>query len=234
MASDITYEIQGRSYTGYLADGSGGKPSPGVLVIHEANGLGDHARRKADMLAEAGYVAFATDLYGEVADTLDDAMKLAGPLMTNPDELRTRCKGALDVLRRQSNVDSGKLAAIGFCFGGSAALELGRSGADLRAIVGFHSGLKTSRPEDTAAIKAKLLLCLGDADPLIPGDVRDAFMDNVREAKLDAQMILYSGVGHSFTNPEAERFGVAGCHYDANADRRSWAAMRALFDEVFA
>ena len=138
------------------------------------------------------------------------------------------------VFARHQGLSDAVIAAIGFCFGGSAALELGRSGADLRAIVGFHSGLKTARPEDTAAIQAKLLLCLGDADPLIPGEVRDAFMDNVREAKLDAQMILYSGVGHSFTNPDAERFGVAGCHYDATADRRSWAAMRALFDEVFA
>ena len=234
MASDITYDIQGRSYSGYLADGSGGKPSPGVLVIHEANGLGPHARAKADMLAQAGYVAFAADLFGEKVETLEQAMGFVGQLSADWAELRARCAGSLDVLRRQSNVDSSRLAAIGFCFGGSAALELGRSGADLRAIVGLHSGLKTARPEDTAAIKARLLLCLGDADPLIPSEVRDGFMDNVRDAKLDAQMLLFSGVGHSFTNPDAEAFGVAGCHYDATADRRSWAAMLALFDEAFA
>jgi dienelactone hydrolase len=233
MPTNLPYSVQGRPYTGYLADGSKGKRVPGVLVIHEASGLGPHARKKADMLAEAGYVAFAADLFGEPVTDLARASAFVSQLSQDWSELRTRCNGALDVLRQQPHVDTDRLAAIGFCFGGMAALELGRSGADLRAIVGFHSGLKTARPEDSKNIEGKALVCLGDADPLVPREVRDGFVENMTASKVDCQILLMSGVGHSFTNPDAEAFGVPGCHYDAKADRRSWAAMKQLFDEAF-
>jgi dienelactone hydrolase len=234
MSTELAYEVDGRRYRGYLADGSNGRRAPGVLVIHEANGLGAHAKMKADMLAELGYVALAADLFGESVKTLARAMELVGQFSQDSSELRKRCNAALGALRNQPNVDAERLAAIGFCFGGQAALELGRSGAELRAIVGFHSGLKTAKPEDSKNIKAKVLVCLGDRDPLVTREARDAFVDNMTTSKIDCQLLLMCGVGHSFTNRDAKAFGVAGCEYDAQADRRSWMAMRQLFVETLA
>jgi dienelactone hydrolase len=113
-------------------------------------------------------------------------------------------------------------------------LQLGRSGADLRAIVGFHSGLKTTRPEDSKSIRAKVLVCLGDRDPLINGEARASFLENMTTSNVDCQMLVMSNVGHSFTNPDAQAFGVTGCEYNAQADRRAWTAMQQLFGEAFA
>jgi dienelactone hydrolase len=234
MSSDVSYEVEGKAFTGYLADGSGGKTVPGVLVLHEASGLGAHARQKADALAELGFVAFAADLFGGVATTLQEAGVFIGELASDTAKLRRRANAALDMLKAQPHVDAARTAAIGFCFGGQAAFELARSGADLRAVAGFHAGLKTTHPQDAARIKGKLLACLGDRDPLVTREARDAFMENMTENKVDCQMLLFSGVGHSFTNPDAQAFGVAGCHYDPTAERRSWAAMQQLFLEAFA
>lgn len=234
MGIDIAYEVDGTTFTGYLADGSGGAPTPGVLVLHEASGLGPHVRQKAEMLAELGYVAFAPDLFGGPVENLAQASAYIADLSQDVAKLRRRCSAARARLRSQAHVDPARTAVIGFCFGGQAALELGRSGEDLRAIVGFHSGLKAHRLEDASNIKGKVLICLGDRDPLVPRALRDIFMDNMTDNEVDCQMLLHSGVGHSFTNPDAEAFGVPGCHYNAGADRRSWAAMQSLFVEVFA
>jgi dienelactone hydrolase len=233
MPIDISYEVHGRTYTGYLADGSNGKPAPGILVIHEANGLGPHMKERADMLARLGYVAFAPDLYGEKVDALDRMLALVDELTEDWTEMRARCNAGLDVLRQQSNVDKTRIAAIGFCFGGQVALELGRSGADLRAIVGFHLALKTLRLEDSANIKARVLVCIGDQDPYAPRDDRNSFMDNMRENNVDCQMLLFSGIGHSFANVDSDKSQMAGVWYDAKADRRSWAAMTRLLSEAF-
>lgn len=234
MSGDIGYDVDGQSFTGFLADGSDNANgrSPGVLVLHEAGGLGDHARQKAEQLAELGYVALAADMFGGVAANLQEASGYISQLSQDSALLRRRCAAALDLLRGQPNVDPERLAVIGFCFGGQAALELARSGADLRATVGFHSGLKASDPADTANIRGKVLVCLGDRDPLVNREARDTFMDNMTDSGVDCQMLLMSGVGHSFTNLDAQAFGVAGCDYHAAADRRSWAAMRALFAEA--
>jgi dienelactone hydrolase len=233
VASDLSYALGDRTFGGYLADGSGGKPAPGVLVIHEATGLGPHVKHKADQLAELGYVAFAADLFGEAVQSIEQAMGFVTRLTQDWAELRARGSAAFEALRSQPNVDASRMAAIGFCFGGQAVLELGRTGVDLRAIVGFHSGLTTLKPEDSRHIKAKVLVCMGDADPLIGRDARSAFMDNMAASKVDCQLLLFSGVLHSFTNPEADATGVPGCGYDAAADRRSWAAMQSLFSEAF-
>jgi dienelactone hydrolase len=231
--TEFSYDIGGRSLPGYLADGSGDTPAPGVLVLHEASGLGDHAKRKADMLAALGYVAFAPDLFGEPVASMDEAMAMVRAFSEDWQGLRARCGGALAALQGLPNVDATRTAAIGFCFGGQAAIELGRSGADLGAIIGFHSGLRTQRPEDNANIKARVLVCLGDSDPLIPGALRDGFMENMTASTVDCQMLLFSGVGHSFTNPEVDALGIAGIRYDARAERRAWAAMRQLLAETF-
>jgi dienelactone hydrolase len=231
--TDISYSVSGKTYAGYVADGSQGKPAPGILVIHEATGLGPHAKHRADMLAKLGYVALAPDLFGETVISMERAMALVGELTQNWEDLRARCTGALETLKKQQNVDAKKTAAIGFCFGGQAVVELGRTGADLRAIVGFHSGLNTMCPEDSGNIKGRVLVCLGDKDPLVTREARDTFMENMTASKVDCRLLLLSGVGHSFTNPDANSFGIPGVGYDEAADRRSWGAMERLFKEVF-
>lgn len=234
LGIELTYDCDGTTFSGYFADGSGGKKAPGVMVIHEASGLGGHAKAKADRLAELGYVAFAPDIFGGPVENMEQATAYIGELSGDIAKLRGRLRAALQALCNVPNADTGKLAIIGFCFGGQAALEFARSGADLRATVGFHSGLKASDPAEAANIKGKVLVCLGDRDPLVPREARDTFMDNLTDNSVDAQMLLFSGVGHSFTNPDAETFGVPGCHFNEVADRRSFDAMQRLFGEVFA
>jgi len=227
---DITWSADGRTSTGYLADGSNGRTVPGVLVLHEGNGLTANTKSKCDALAAMGYVAFAVDMF---AGSEGEPMAILGQLIQNQPEWRARLVAGLDALKAQPHVDAGKLAAIGFCFGGSSAIELARTGADLKAVVGFHSGLGQGIPADSSKIKGSVLVCIGDADPLIPREQRDAFLANMAEHAIDCQMLLLTGVEHSFTNKDAASIGMAGLKYDAKAERRSWAAMKDLFDEVF-
>jgi dienelactone hydrolase len=230
----LSYEVKGRTYTGHLALPPARDPAPGVLVLHGGGGLGRHAKERAAMLAEQGFVAFAADLFGHPVKGLEHALSLTHALTEDWVELRSRCIGALDVLRRRPDVDSARMAAIGFCFGGQAALELGRAGAPLRAIVGFHSRLETRRAEDTASIRASVLVCLGDQDRFVSGDEREHFLENMSVSRVDCQMLLFAGVQHGFTDPYAEASGVPGLKYDARADRRAWMAMMALLAEAFA
>ena len=151
----IDYEADGRAFTGWLADGSGGEPAPGVLVIHEGGGLTGHARARAARLAELGYVAFAMDLFGEPVVDLDRARAITRYLRDNVGALRERCRAAFGVVRAQPGVDSARLAAIGHCIGGAAAIELARDGADVACIVGFHAAfIESPSAEDDRAIAA--------------------------------------------------------------------------------
>jgi dienelactone hydrolase len=218
--------------TGYLADGSGGRPAPGVLVAHEGGGLGRHTKQRALRLAELGYLAFALDLYGEEDPPLERAMELGKALRGDRPGLRARLAAALEVLGAQANVDPGRLAAIGFCMGGAAVIELARMGAPFRAVVGFHSGFLTGEPEENRAIGGKLLLCHGVDDPIVTAAQRDAFLEEASAAGIDWQLHLYGGVGHSFTNPDIDALNLPGFAYDETADRRSWQAMLDLFDEA--
>ncbi|OYV40612.1 MAG: hypothetical protein B7Z81_01880 [Acidocella sp. 20-61-6] len=161
-------------------------------------------------------------------------MGLIGPLREHPERIRARAQGGLDTLLARPEVDASRIAAIGFCFGGTMALELARAGADLAGSVGFHSGLATKAPEDARNIKGKVLVCLGADDPGIDAAQRAAFEAEMRAAKVDWQMQLYGGVVHSFTNPAADRLGKPDfVRYDARADARSWASMNAFFGEIF-
>jgi dienelactone hydrolase len=232
MLQAIDYAANGHAYRGFLADGSGGSPAPGILVAHEGGGLTDHAKGRAERLAGLGYVAFALDLFGDQAPTLDDKMALVRSLRGDTAELRARASAALEVLTGHANVDKERLAAIGFCFGGTSVIELARGGAALKAIVGFHAGLTSAASEDNRAIAGKLLLCLGADDPVVPAEQRESFLAEMSAAGIDWQMHLYGGVGHSFTNAEIDAWNYAGFRYDAGADARSWAAMRAVFDET--
>ena len=229
----ITYEAAGQDFTGFLADGSAGSRVPGILVIHEGGGLTGHTKARAARLAELGYVAFAMDMFGEPVVDLDRARELTRFLRDHVDVLRARCRAALGVVADWSGADPSRLAAIGHCLGGAAAIELGRDGAALKAIVGFHSGFVESSPEDDKAIQGKVLLCQGADDPVVTAEMREAFLARMSAAGVDWQLHLYGGVGHSFTNPEIDSWNLPGFSYDEQADRRSWAAMLALFDEVF-
>ena len=211
-------------------------PRPGVLVFPEAFGLGEHAKSRAERLAGLGFVALACDLHGEgrVFSDIKEVMTLIDPLRADPLRTRARAIAAHNALKERSEVDSSKIAAIGFCFGGTMALELARSGAEVAGVVGFHSGLATVRPEDAKNIRGRVLVCIGADDPGIPLEQRVAFEKEMREGGVDWQMNLYGGVVHSFTNPEADSRGMPQmARYDAKADARSWEEMRAFFKEIF-
>jgi dienelactone hydrolase len=209
---------------------------PGVLVFPEAFGLGDHAKLRAERLTALGYVALACDLHGDglIVHDLEKALELVGPLRAEPAHARSRAAAALQALQGRAEVDPTKIAAIGFCYGGTMALELARSGASIAGVVGFHSGLATVAPQDAKNIKGKVLVCIGADDSSIPPDQRGAFEKEMREGRVDWQMNIYGGVVHSFTNPEADQRGhPERARYDAKADARSWAEMCAFFEEIF-
>jgi dienelactone hydrolase len=227
------YQAGGRDFTGFLADGSGGRRAPGLLVIHEGGGLTDHAKQRAAMLAQLGYVAFAMDLFGEPGVSLERMKAIVQSLRADVGLLRSRCAAALEVLRTHDHVDPTKLAAIGFCFGGAAAIELARAGAPLAALIGFHAGILPGSAEDDQAIRARLLLCHGEEDPVVPASHVQEFTARLTGAGVDWQLHLYGGIGHSFTNREIDAWKLPGFFYDAKADRRSWAAMRLLLEEAF-
>jgi dienelactone hydrolase len=228
----ITYEHDGKSFTGYLADGSGGRPAPGILVAHEGGGLSRHTKERARRLGELGYVAFALDMYGEENPTLERAMELGKALRGDVPAIRGRLGAAFQILTAQPDVDRSRLAAIGFCMGGAAVIELARTGAPLACVVGFHAGFLVGKPEDNRAIRAKLLLCHGAGDPIVTATQVDAFVAEMKEAGTDWQLHLYGGVGHSFTNPDIDALALPGFAYHAVADARSWQAMLILFGEA--
>ncbi|WP_454887667.1 dienelactone hydrolase family protein [Sphingomonas oryzagri] len=233
----LDYEADGLAMQSHLyLDGEWSDRRPGVLVFPEAFGLGEHARSRAERLAELGYVTLACDLHGEgrVHDDLEAVMGLIGPLQKDPERTRARARGGLEALLGRPEVDAGRIAAIGYCFGGTMALELARSGIGIAGAVGFHSGLATAAPDDAKNISGKVLVCIGADDPGIDAAQRAAFEDEMRRGGVDWRMHLYGGVVHSFTNPDAARLGRPEfARYDAGADERSWNEMRAFFDEVF-
>jgi dienelactone hydrolase len=223
-------------FVGHLAfdDARSGR-RPGIVVFPEAFGLNDHARQRAERLAELGYIALAADIHGN-GTVYDDMAQLApviGPLYADRSEWRSRARAALDALLAQSLVDSQRLAAIGYCFGGTTALELARTGAALAAIATFHAGLIPELPEDGGRIRASVLVCHGAEDPLVKREAVDTVTAEFRRDKLDWQIVHYGNAAHSFTNPEADKRHMPGLAYNKKADQRSWAVMRQLFDEAF-
>jgi dienelactone hydrolase len=232
----VTYQADGLSMRGHLYVDGGGSRRPGVLVFPEAFGLSEHAKLQAERLAQLGYVSLACDLHGE-AKLLTDreaALAIIQELRNDPVRIRARANGGLQVLRLRPEADPSRIAAIGYCFGGTMALELARGGGDILGLVGFHSGLATVAPQDACNIKGKILVCIGADDPSIPVDQRIAFEKEMRAGGVDWQMNIYGGVVHSFTSPAADEFGRPDfARYDAKAAARSWAEMRAFFLEIF-
>ena len=232
---DIEYRADGVRLVGqFVVDDRSSARRAGVLVCHEGNGLTDHTRNIAARLAGLGYAAFAMDYHGD-GKPVPDVEAVRPQLvawMGDPTGIMARAMAALDVLKAQKEVDASRLASIGYCFGGTTSLELGRQGCDLKAIVGFHSSLGTSRPQAANNIKAKVLVCIGADDPLITAEQRAAFEKEMKAAGVDWRLQLYGGAGHSFTNPEADSWGRKGFFYDEATDRRSWNAMIELFNET--
>jgi dienelactone hydrolase len=236
QTKEVTYSHEGVTFKGHLAwdDAAHGK-RPGVLVVHEWWGLNDYARQRAEKLASLGYVAFACDMYGEgkVTTHPQEAGQFAGEVRKNVKTWQGRAQAALKVLQENEHVDPQKIAAIGYCFGGSTALELAYTGADLAAVVTFHAALPVPDSEQARAIKAKVLVCHGARDNFIPEETIHKFRQALEDAKVDYEMVYYGGAVHSFTVPEADKVGNAGMAYNREADHRSWASMLRLFDEVF-
>ncbi len=232
----LTYTADGLTMKSQLFFEPGSGRRPGVLVFPEAFGLSEHAISRAQRLASLGYVALACDLHGDarIVDDLQEAIGLLQPLFADPSRTRARAGGGLSALTARAEVDAGRVASIGYCFGGTMSLELARAGAALKAVAGFHSGLGTAAPKsDAKAIKARVLVCIGADDPMIPPEQRLTFETEMREAGVDWQMHLYGNTVHSFTNPEAAKRNMPDAiRYSPEADTRSWASMLALFAEA--
>jgi dienelactone hydrolase len=233
---DVEYRCDEVTLRGHLVwDDKVTARRPGVLVFHEGLGLGDFAMARARMIAELGYVALAADMFGErrQARNLQEVATIVGGLRAESEKLRARGRAALSALAGLPQVDAGRLAAIGFCFGGSVVLELAREGADLKAAVSFHGVLATKIPAAPGEVKASVLVCTGADDPLAPADQVAAFESEMRGAQVrDWQVISYGNTLHGFTNPAADGSMMRTAMYNEQADRRSWAAMKGLFDEV--
>jgi dienelactone hydrolase len=208
-----------------------------VLVGPQAPGVDDITRARALRLAALGYAAMTLDYHGEGRPhEADEFMARIAAFHAEPSRIRSIGRIAFDTLVAQPEVDATRLAAIGFCYGGAAALELARDGADLKAVVGFHPRLATGRHAEPGVIRGSVLMCLGADDPLVPPEERAEFEEEMRAAGADWRLNLYGNTVHSFTHYRGEDppdSGFAGVAYDELADRRSWRAMLDLFDEVF-
>jgi dienelactone hydrolase len=209
-------------------------PRPGVLVVHQWLGITDYEKHRAAMLAQLGYVAFCADIYGKGIrpKTAAEARAEAAKYKTDRARLRARVNAGLAQLKKSERVDPKRIAAIGYCFGGTAVIELARSGADLAGVVSFHGGLDSPTPADGRNIKCPLLLCHGADDPFESAKDLAAFEDEMRAANTDWRLIKYGGAVHSFTQPDPG-FVNPGAHYNERADRRSWEDMKRFFAEIF-
>jgi len=232
----VDYVAGGTPLQGMLAwnDASTGK-RPGVLVIHEWWGHNQHARKQAERLAEAGYVAFALDMFGKGKVTTHpaDAQAFVAEATTDPARLRARFDAALAVLKQDPHVDPEKIAVVGYCFGGTVALNMARAGADVDAVIALHAGLKLSVPAEPGKTKARILVLTGGADPMVPPEQVQAFEQEMRAAGAKVEVVTYPGAKHGFTNPDADKAGIPAVGYDANADQESWRKLTGLLKEVF-
>ena len=215
-------------------DQSTGK-RPGVIVVHEWWGHNEHARNQARRLAEAGYVGFALDMYGKgkVAAHPDDAMKFMGEATKDPAVVKARFDAALAELKADPHVDPTKIGAIGYCFGGGVVLNMAAAGEDLKAIGSFHGALSALGPVAPGAIKGKVLVMTGGADPFVPPDQVEAFKKKMTDAGAKYEVVVIPGAMHGFTNPDAGKFGMPQLAYSADADKTSWADLLAMLKSAF-
>lgn len=235
-AESLEYKDGDVTLKGFVAlDDQSNHKRPGILVMPEAFGLGKQAKDRALRLASLGYAALAGDPYGnglEVSD-LQEAIKHAGAIREDNTKFRQRIRAGLDALMALPQVDTDRLVVMGYCMGGSCSLEMARDGAPLKGVVSFHGALETQSPAEPGKVRAKVLVCHGADDPFVPVEHVTAFEEEMTKAGVDWQVISYGGTVHSFTNPEADG-SIEGICYNKQADERSWQAMQAFFDEIFA
>ena len=233
----IEYKEGDAVLEGFLAyDDATDKPRPGVLVVQDWTGVGDYVKGRAKQLAELGYVAFCADIYGKGVHPTDpkECGALAGKFKSDRPVMRSRVKAGLEQLVKNPLVQKGRVAAIGYCFGGTTVLELGRSGAEVQGIVSFHGGLGTPTPEDAKNIKARVLVCHGADDPFVKPDEVAAFQDEMTKGAVKFRFVAYPGAVHAFTRPDAGNDNSKGAAYNAAADKESWAEMNKFFAKIFA
>ena len=229
----VEYACGPTQLRGYSASPRAGG-APLVLLAHEATGLNALIKSRAVALADHGYAAFAIDLYGDEDLPLAEAQARSAEIMRTPGLLRQRALAGLNTALGLPGVDASRCAAVGYCQGGQTVLELARAGAPLAAVIGVHPGFQRPEGSIDGRIGASVLMMTGDEDPVVTGDQRSAFIDEMRSCGADWQLHVFGGVGHSFTNPDIDAFGFPGFRYDETADRRSWGMILALLDEVFA
>lgn len=232
----IEYKDGDTVLEGYLVyDDAISGARPGVIVVHDWMGFGPYGNGRAEQLAQLGYAALAVDIYGKGIrpKNSDEASKQAGYYKGHRDILRRRAMAGLDALKQESVVDPDRIAAIGYCFGGTTVLEMARAGMPLSGVVSFHGGLATDMPAAKGEIKSKVLVLHGADDPFESPEEIDTFKKELNTAGADWQMVYYSGAVHSFTRKDAGDDPSKGVAYNANADKRSWEAMKIFFDELF-
>ena len=231
---NLDYFVGETRFAGFLAlPPPASQPRPGVLVLHGGAGLGEHEREQARRLAALGFAAYAPELFGGPFASREQGRAVIGALAGEPSALRSRCQAALQAMQAQGAVDAGRTAVIGFCFGGLAALELVRSGAEVGAAVVFHGGLLTAAPAVAGAVRARVLVCTGAADPFVTAEHRAAFEAEMTAAGADWRMIVHGGAIHGFTHEGLTPASSPGSAYDATAAERSWRSMLDLLTEVF-
>lgn len=234
---EIELKLGGTVLKGFIAwDDALTERRPGVLVVHEWWGHNEHARAQARRLAEAGYVGFALDLYGggKVAAHPADAEKFMTEAVKDPAAIRARFDAALAALKADSHVDATRIAAIGYCFGGGVVLDMARTGhPDLDAVVTFHGVLATQTPAQKGALHARVLVLHGADDPMAPAADVEALRKELDAAGATYAIVTYPGAKHAFTNPKADSHGLAALSYNADTDKRSWAAMLGLLKDVW-
>ena len=221
---------------GYLCfDKSKKGKKPGVVVVHEWNGIGDHVKMRCEKLAQLGYVAFAADIYGKGVRpaSFEEAKNQAAKFRSDRPLMRRRANLSLEEIKKNENVDTNKVAAMGYCFGGGAALELARSGADLKGVISFHGNLDTPNPDDAKNIKGKVLICHGADDRSVPIDSVVKFIEEMKNAGINYEIDMYGGAVHAFTNKNSGNDPSRGAAYNKQADERSWDKMKGFFEEIF-
>ncbi len=235
----VEYKAGSTVLKGYIAydDAIKGK-RPGVLVVHEWWGHNDYARKRAEMLAALGYTALAVDMYGDGKQAMhpDEAGKFSGEVSKNLPLAKARFDAARKLLARHATVDAGRIAAIGYCFGGGIVLQMARQGENLKGVASFHGSLATERPAKAGKVKARVLVMTGADDPFVPAEKVEAFKKEMAAARANYKVIAYPGAKHAFTNPDADKYGKQfnlPLAYNAEADTQSWAEMQKFLQEVF-
>jgi dienelactone hydrolase len=208
---------------------------PGILVVHEWWGLNDYVKKRAQMLAKLGYVAFAADMYGDgkTTDHADKAREWSTQVRSNVEAWQKRALLGLDILRTNELVDHTRIAAVGYCFGGSTVMELAYAGAVLDGVVSFHGSMPVATPDQASHIRTKILIAHGSADSFIPAEQIAKFEAALDQAHVDWRMVVYGGAHHAFTNPNADDYGIENLRYNKEADQNSWTEMKRFFDSLF-